>query len=242
MVLLNYYGRISKDYMQHRQIDVVRSLKALDQEEGGSKNILIRNMNGVVIGKLVPIDEKLIDDQIILVALTSWRKKFKLNFLTQFEPTIERTKKWLSEVVLKDDTRVLFLIFDNTGRAIGNLGVCNIAEHQAELDNVLRGEKAGEPNFMFHTEIAMLGWLYWVMGVDLVVLHVFSNNEKAINLYTKVGFTERQRFNLSKIQEGDDIKHFVGSGKGDPVDFQYIEMILEKSRFESFIEVNNERK
>jgi RimJ/RimL family protein N-acetyltransferase len=228
--------------MQRHQIDVVRSLKAADQEEGSSKNILIRNMKGVVIGKLVPIDEKLIDDQIILAALTSWRKKINNKKLKQNETKKKKKKKWLSEVVLKDDTRILFLIVDNTGRAVGNLGVCNITERQAELDNVLRGEKAGEPNFMFHTEIAMLGWLYGVMGVDLVVLHVFSNNEKAINLYTRVGFTERQRFNLSKIREGDDVKHFVGSGKGDPVDFQYIEMVLEKSRFESFVEVNNERK
>ena len=223
--------------MDKRQVDLVRSLKATDRSEAGGKTISFKNTNGLVVGTLVPVDGRLINDQSLLVAFTSWRKEFKHNFLTQFEPTVARTKKWLSEVVLKDDARVLFTIFDGDGKAVGHCGVCNIAEHQAELDNVLRGEKAGAPNFMFHAVTAVLSWLYQTLGVDRVVLHVFSNNEKAINLYKKLGFAETRRFNLSKIQDGEDVRYLVSSQSGDPVDFYYLEMTLECSYFESGREI-----
>jgi RimJ/RimL family protein N-acetyltransferase len=219
--------------MNCSQINVIRLLKSADQSGDVAKNILIRRADREVIGKLTPLDELSANDQFIIAALTLWRKKFMSNFLTQFEVTIERTRRWLNEVVLKDNTRILFIIFDGTGKAIGNIGVCNISENQAELDNVIRGEKVGDPGFMFFVGITILSWLYWGMGVDSVVLHVFSNNVRAINLYSNIGFSERQRFDLRRICEGEDVKYLVDSINGIPVDFQYVEMAMDRSHFEA---------
>jgi len=53
-----------------------------------------------------------------------------------------------------------------------------------------------------------------------------------INLHSSVGFSERQRFSLCKVQEGGEHVYLLNSDKGEPVDFQYIEMILSRSTFE----------
>lgn len=218
--------------MNCRQIDIINFLKSANQGDYAAKNILIKKENGEYIGKLVPLDELSANDQSTIAALTLWRKKSMNNFLTQFEATIERTRKWLNEVVLKDNTRILFIIVDGAGKAVGNIGVCNISENQAELDNVIRGEKVGDPGFMFFVGIAILSWLYWGMGVDSVVLHVFSNNIRAINLYSSIGFSERQRFDLRRTCDGEDVKYLVNSINGIAVDFQYIEMVMNRSHFE----------
>lgn len=213
--------------MTGRHIDLVRSLKTANS----SRDILIQNSIGAFVGALVPVNEKVAADQALLKALTLWRKKFNGCFLTQFEPTVERTEKWLRNIVIKDDTRLLFLVFDCYGKAIGHFGACNIVEHQAELDNVLRGEKSDDPRFMSYAVMTGLDWLYGELGVDRVLLHVFSNNEKAIGFYKRLGFSEARQYALSRVQEGHEVRYLLGAGKGDPVDFAYLEMALERSRF-----------
>jgi RimJ/RimL family protein N-acetyltransferase len=213
--------------MTDYQIDLVRFLKTAD----GSRDIAIKDVNGSVVGTLVFLNEKSANDQVLLSALTLWRRKFKEHFLTQFEPTVERTERWLKNVVLKDDTRIFFLIFDHSGKAIGHFGACNIVEHQAELDNVLRGEWSDDPRFMSYAVMAGLDWLYGELGVARIILHVFSNNEKAIGLYKRMGFSAIQQFALSRTQEGEDVRYLVGAGKGEPVGFAYLQMALERSCF-----------
>ncbi|MGQ0790622.1 MAG: GNAT family N-acetyltransferase [Nitrosopumilaceae archaeon] len=120
--------------------------------------------------------------------LTKWRKKYLDSFGSKFEPSEERTKKWLKEQIIEKPDRVLFLIIYNN-KKIGHIGLFNFnrSSNSCELDNVLRGRKIGPYNIM---EIALrsilrLGFEYFKLSK--IWLKVFSDNYKAINLYERSG-------------------------------------------------------
>ena len=237
-------------------IKKIRSIKGL---EGEAEPFLISIMNseGAQVGNLRPIDKSLAKLPEIAEKLTRWRRLFRQYFLTQFSASVERTGAWLERVVIPDDERILFLICDVHDKLIGNFGVCNLKPHAAELDNLIRGESGGDSKLILFAEIAMLSWLYYGVGVNSVVLHVFSNNARTISLHSGVGFTERQRFGLNRIQDGENLRYIVNSTPkqlpsntafiselpcrikeritptgGEPVDFDYIEMTMDRQKFE----------
>lgn len=214
--------------------ELTRKIQEIKGLNGMSSYFLIpiRNIEGIQIGSLRPIDTSLMKLPEVLEKLTRWRRMFARYFLTQFPCSEERTSQWLENIVFPSDDRILFLICDDIGTFVGNFGVCNIKPHEAELDNLIRGEKGGDPKLIFFAEIALLSWLYLDIGVNSVSLHVFSNNAKTISLHSNIGFFERQRLDLRRIQDGSDLRYFVNSNDGEPVNFQYIEMAMERSSFE----------
>jgi hypothetical protein len=142
----------------------------------------------------------------------------------------------LENVVLPSSDRVLFLILEDEGKPIGNFGVCSLTPNAAELDNLIRGERGGDPNLIFYSEIAMLSWLYWGIGINSVSLHVFSNNAKTIALHSSVGFAVAKKYRLNRILEGNETRFLIDSELGTPADFDYYEMTLDRN---GFIATNN---
>lgn len=145
---------------------------------------------GRCLGRLQPVRQEEADSPATLLALTRWRAANSDKFLTQFTPTVERTRRWLTTVVLPDDTRILFLICDETGQPVGNIGLCNMSDSSVELDNVLRGERDGAAGLVYFSTLALLDWAFQQLNVASIWLHVFLGNERAIRLYQKVGFVE----------------------------------------------------
>jgi RimJ/RimL family protein N-acetyltransferase len=193
--------------------------------------IPIQNEDGDTLGALVCLDEALAGDADVVQKLTDWRTKSMRFFLTQFTATPERTSRWLRDSVLASDDRILFLIVSDEGRTVGNLGLCNLRSQGGELDNVLRGERGGHPRLMFYAELALLGWMFGSLSLDLATLHVFSNNARAIDLYTSAGFSIRGSQRLTRSIDGDVVRFLADSEEGEPVDFCYREMILSKEEF-----------
>jgi RimJ/RimL family protein N-acetyltransferase len=209
----------------------IRTIKGLNGNPSQFK-IPIYTSENIKIGTLRPVDTILCKSPDVIEKLTSWRRTYMRYFLSQFPASEERTKNWLENVVLPSDNRILFLIYDNFGKAIGNIGACDIKPDEAELDNLIRGEIVDGPKFMFFAEIALLSWLYFQIYINTVVLHVFSNNFRAIKLYSQTGFSEKRRFNLSQIQDGEEVRYIVSSHSCDAVRFQYIEMMMSREQFE----------
>ena len=92
------------------QREIVRALKRIDRGEGTAPPLEIRHESGEYLGALTPVTQREAGDAEICALLSRWRRMYKRNFLTQFEPTPERTQRWLTNVVLPDDTRILFLV------------------------------------------------------------------------------------------------------------------------------------
>jgi hypothetical protein len=189
--------------------EIVRKLKCFSADNPNHYQIAITNDDKAVIGFLQPVTHNIVFDNIVIDSLTRWRSKFKKYFLTQFEPTIERTKYWLENIVLPDNSRILFLIFDDTNKLVGNFGICNISKDSIELDNLIRGEKGGDPKLIFYAELSLMKWAYESLGVSDIYLRVFSNNFKTKALHQLVGFEEYLSQQLVKVVDGDEIRYEV---------------------------------
>lgn len=211
-------------------------VKNIKYEHDGWKNFKINVVSneGAITGFLQPITFSLASQESIQLSLTKWRKMFMKYFLTQFEPSVERTACWLKDYVVPSNDRILFLICDNDGRPVGNFGVCNIRLNSAELDNLIRGEKGGHPELIYFAEVALLKWLYTQFDLADVSLHVFSNNARTISLHERAGFRIYKEETLWKTKYNDEITYSTSHVlNGKLVDFTYLEMHLPKDEFYS---------
>ena len=217
--------------INEHQRKVIRSLKGIE-EEYFSREIPIINDRNITIGSLRPIDNKISNDEGIISSLTRWRQMFMRYFLTQFEATNERTMAWLKNVVIKDDTRILFLIMDETNRVIGNFGICNISRDSVELDNLIRGERGGDPKLVFFSEVSLIYWIYKTLDIDNIYLHVFSNNLRTILLHESVGFVRSNIYRLIKEENCGEIHYTIDySSKPTGNEFGLMKMTLDKHEF-----------
>jgi len=217
--------------INEHQKKVIRSLKGLEEGYFG-REIPIINDRNITIGSLRPIDSKLSNDEVIISSLARWRQIFMHYFLTQFEATNERTRKWLSNVVIKDNTRILFLIMDGINRAVGNLGICNISRDSAEIDNLIRGEGGGDPKLVFFSEVSLIYWIYNTFSINNIYLHVFSNNLWTILFHESVGFVRGNTYRLTKKENHGEIYYTVDySSKPIRNEFGYMKMVLDKHEF-----------
>jgi RimJ/RimL family protein N-acetyltransferase len=187
--------------------------------------------NNLVIGSLRCIDTYTLHDIQTINLLTKWRNQNMKYFLTQFLATSVRTRNWLENIVLPADNRIIFLVYDETEKKIGNLGLCNISESYAEIDNVLRGEMSNTKSLFYYAMITVLCWIFEYMNIPNVNLHVFSDNIKAISLYEKLGFKTVKILSLSRVNSENVVSYVLSSDLETHTDYKYQEMLLRKVDF-----------
>ena len=183
---------------------------------------------GAEVGSLRPITKKHLQSSDMIASITSWRNAYKAFFLTQFEATPERTLHWLSKVVLTDPTRMLFLIY--TGDTlVGHYGFKDLQGDEVEVDNLLRGERAGHPLLMRYAVSALVRWLFDVIGVRKIHAHVFANNAMALKLHKDLGFTFEGKIPLCKVIDGAETNWTVGRiGETSPDNHYYQKIVIER--------------
>lgn len=82
--------------------------------------------------------------------LSDWRRTNPSVSPGTFEITVERTEKWLDELVIGRDDRVLFMVLELDGTPIGHIGFSEFdyeARH-CKHDNLLRGVQETTPRLM----------------------------------------------------------------------------------------------
>jgi len=141
-----------------------------------------------------------------VLMLTEWRNRFPDAFLTQFRANESRTRRWLTEVVGPDDTRILFMVEDAHLRTIGYMGLASIdwTVGSAEADAVVRGA-AAPPGTMTKALLTLLAWGRAQLSLSSFAVRVRSDNT-AVEFYRKLGFHEVKRVPLRKVQESDMIR------------------------------------
>ncbi|MDT7540751.1 MAG: hypothetical protein QOE33_655 [Acidobacteriota bacterium] len=201
-------GRRAMSAINEYQRKVIRTLKGLETKDDQldfDTEIPVVNDQNVKIGLLRPIDCRLANDTEIINSLTAWRRRFERFFFTQFEVSDERTKSWLNNVVIKDDTRILFLVLDATGKGTGNLGACSITSDSAELDNFIRGERGGDPKLMLLSGLSLIGWIYRVLNIRKISARVLANNLRTLSVYEAADcFEWSRRPGLVKESNSDE--------------------------------------
>lgn len=175
------------------QASLLARLKATDT---ASSELPVHSGAGVRVGTLAPLTHKRGRDPGVLADLYRWRRANMTSFLTVFEPSLEKTDGYVNRFSLPDPARILFLVLAADRSRVGHIGVCNVGPSEAEIDNVLRGEKVREPGFMRLAMRALSAWAFKDLGVERLYLNVLADNERAISSYEKAGFAAVGRESL----------------------------------------------
>ncbi len=153
------------------------------------------------------ITTALLNQDKIISILAQWRDKNNIWFPAQFRVTFDGTKKWAKEQLLDKRDRILFFLqAEKSKDPFGHIGLYrfNYTEKSCEIDNVIRGIESKETRGGMTIGLQLLiDWTYTYLKVERLYLQVFSDNEKAISLYKRVGFEEVERTPLRKKIEND---------------------------------------
>lgn len=159
---------------------------------------------------------------------SQWRAENPSLSLARFTITDERTKGWLDRLVVQNDNRIIFMIVDRKGEALGHIGYANFRENGkiAEVDSVLRGKKEGYPRLMEYAIAALVKWGKQELDLQAIDLDVWSKNEHAIRFYKRCGFMEDRLIPLRKVQEAAEVKWVPDESLGDGAENYYLHMNL----------------
>ena len=148
------------------------------------KSIQIENNNSYF---LIPVCNLHLNDDLIIKKLTEWRNKYSHTYYPNKKTTLQKTKKWLKENVLKKNDKLLFIVMKNGSIPIGHIGFANCynKELNFEIDNVLKGEKDNNKKIFSDVLSTLLKWATTTFYINNITLKVLSNNTRAINFYSR---------------------------------------------------------
>jgi len=195
-------------------------------EGGVLLELPIYDGGGEVVGMMRPVTKIQPQSEEVIAKITAWRNKYKKFFLTEFNATTFRTKKWLENEVLSEPTRLLFLIYSQE-TIIGHYGFKDLVEESVLLDNAVRGERGGHPMLMMFAAQALITWLFDVMQVNEVYGYTFANNPMGLRFNRDLGFTFTEKIPLLKQVEGEEVKWVIGKpGESSPDNHYYQKLVM----------------
>jgi perosamine synthetase len=155
-------------------------------------------------GVLLPICDLHTEDESLVATLSKWRAENQGAYPTRFPVTVSGTRQWLQKALLETEDRILFLVLDKYGAAVGHLGFANgvNSSGEMEVDNVVRGVKGTAPGLMLTALKSLTQWARNTIGVEHFALRVFEENEHAIRFYKRAGFSLGTRIPLRRRVDG----------------------------------------
>jgi perosamine synthetase len=201
--------------------NVFNSLKQIkDFDEVVSRSIRLPDRKGY----LVCVSELHADDDQVITLLTKWRGEATA-YRDSFKPTFESTKNWLRKLLLDVPDRILFLVLDRHGHAIGHLGFANALNDQGlmEIDNVIRGVHNIESGIMSLSMQVLIEWANKTFLPQGIHLRTLEDNVHAIKFYENLNFTLTGKLPLRKIEKDGMIKYITRpEGDTNPPDKNYV--------------------
>lgn len=220
------------EYMQY-VIGKIREYKCLD----GFKDLKcldIKNTAGKTVAKLRPITVGSdLDKPEWVHLLTEWRRENPLLSENEFVPTEDRTKRWLNKTIIDSNDKILFMILDMSGNAIGHIGLSNFDydNRKAVIYSVLRGVQGVIAGVMELSLRSLINWSKSELGIEKFELSTQKINERAIRLYKKVGFEIVETIPLKKVLLADEVQWIpdvCGSTNAEKIRIRMVYMQNEK--------------
>lgn len=197
-----------------------------------SCKIHLHDDSGEPSGTLEPLTRRHIPENDVIESMTRWRNRASRYFMTQFEATPERTRAWLSDTVLADSSRMLFLM-RSPMKLVGHYGFKNLTSESAELDNLVRGEPGGHPRLVYHAELGMIRWLFDTFNLKRITAHVLSDNFPVLDMHRSVGFVDAELIPLRRVASASVIILEYGEAGTASADGLYCQkIILHRNQFE----------
>ena len=175
----------------------VQSLKKETLAEALSCALTVGDERGNEIAKLVPIGHWALSDEALLSSFAKWRQTFMRFFLTQFSASAKSTKGYLENFSIAQIDRIFFAIYVDD-LLVGHIGLSNINNNKAELDNIIRGVSGGHKDLMYFSEKSLLNWAFNNLNIERVNAQVMSKNVMAHSLHERLGFALKERCFLRK--------------------------------------------
>ena len=181
----------------------------------GEESLRIDISAATRLGYFLPLTELVASDDVVVQKMTRWRNENRQAFLTQFEATDERTRRWLQSTVVTANDRLLLLLYTAEDVLIGQYGFTGLSDDTVELDNLIRGERGGDPSLIHHAEHALVDWLFAEFPVQRVVARVLAGNPFALQLHYDCGFMAEARLPLRRTVQADEVQLTVCGEDGD---------------------------
>lgn len=171
--------------------------------------------NGKIL-EIYAITKSLLDEDLVIKILAKWRDRANVWFPAQFKVTPEGTKKWAEEQLIDKKDRILFLFKVKDEKipfAHAGLNRFDYKNRSCEIDNVIRGVESGNTRGAMTVGLkTLINWSFSYLNIKDLYLEVFSDNKRAINLYSRCGFKEIKRVPLQKIIEKDRVSWVESKG------------------------------
>ena len=138
----------------------------------------------------------------------NWRAENPSISDSVFDITVERTEKWLDNLIIGRDDRLLFMIKTLDGQYIGHVGYSsfNYDDRTAEIDSILRGVRGVCPGIMTFAIRSLLWWGINVIMLKNIELSTGIDNLRAQNLYRRCGFELKSKKALVKTVLKDEVR------------------------------------
>lgn len=168
------------------------------------EDILPLDWYGVAGATLVPVTIADAEDPEAIARFARWREIGAEGFPSQFPVTLEGTANWAKKGLMDVPDRVLFWVMDPSGTPVGHAGFyrLNVEERGIEIDNIVRGDRGKYPGIMHAAVKALDAFAFDELGLSILQLHVFADNERALRLYQNCGFMEVARSSMVKKVNG----------------------------------------
>jgi perosamine synthetase len=143
-------------------------------------------------GMLVPVCELHTADERLLDRVSRWRRENSFAFPGQGPVSAGWAAAWLRAEILDDAGRIVFLVLDRFGHAVGHVGLAAGNGPALEVTDVLRGEKTVQPGLMSAAVAGLLAWAEDCFRPARIGLRV-PENLHAIRFFERAGFRSAGR-------------------------------------------------
>lgn len=195
------------------------------------ENVIDLISNGSRIAYLEPIGETYTENDIDLLA--KWRTVNQIWFPSQFTVTKKGTENWLINQVIKNETKILYMIKNLENKSIGHIGLAcfDFNTGSCDIDNVIKGEENFSSNIMMLAEQEMINLAFSILGATSLRAQLFDDNLPSKLLHFSSGFRIDKKIAMKKRVEENGIfwdeipdKQL----KSVPAERYFLHMILKK--------------
>ena len=215
---------------------VISLMKKSTFKDAVSLKINVYDNEQKFIGYLLPVGEWILSDDQKIEKIRLWRQKSMKMYLTQFDSTFEKTLNYLKTLSIAEEGRLFFLLYDDTDRFIGHLGVADVDGTKLELDNLMRGVYGGHPRLVYFAELALLNWSFNSLGIVESDVRVLSYNWLVVSLHEEVGYKLVDSLPLKKLLKDGITEHIPTKTNEANVKYSCFRMVLNKN---DFYQINN---
>jgi hypothetical protein len=213
---------------------IIRRMKGIPDSRGLRFPIRDENLN--VIGYLRSFDKFCLADGPLIKTMARFRTLYSENFLSQFEATPENKRNWLTNSVLANDSKMLFLVERLDGKIMGQDGFTLDEDRKTfYLDASMRWERgSGELFQRGGVERAAMG--FCLLGREKCVVEIFKSNVIVVDNSLRNGFAVEKEFHL-RVERKDGIVSYLKEKDADRINTDAILLSLSLGR-DRFAEMN----